>query len=139
MSTKQIGFAAVASMALTGCGGSSGGGSGTLNLAITDSPVDGVEQVVVEFTGVSLKPRGGDEFDVVFDEPLTVDLRTLNSGNTAMLLDGEVVPAGAYDWIRLHVNAEFDSVLDSYVVEDGGGQVELRVPSGANRGLRLVS
>ena len=139
MSTKRISFAAVASIALTSCGGSSGGGSGTLNLAITDSPVDGVEQVVVEFTGVSLKPRSGDEIDVVFDEPLAIDLKTLNSGNTAMLLDGEVVPAGAYDWIRLHVNAEFDSVLDSYVVEDGGGQVELRVPSGANSGLRLVS
>ena len=43
MSTKHVGFAAFASIALAGCGGRTGGGSGTLDLAITDSPVDGVE------------------------------------------------------------------------------------------------
>ena len=125
---------------LAGCGGGSGGGgTGALSLAVTDGPVDGVDEVVVEFTGVTLKPRGGSAFDVTFDAPLSIDLKSLHSGNSELLLDGEVVPAGAYEWIRLDVNAEFDNVLDSYVTEEGGGQVELRVPSGENSGLKLVS
>jgi Domain of unknown function (DUF4382) len=134
-------FTACCSIAiLAGCGGGGGGGgSGALSLAITDAPVDGVEQVIVEFTGVTLKPAGGAAFDVEFDAPVTVDLKALDAGNSELLLDGEIVPAGRYEWLRLAVNAEFDDRFDSYVVEDGGGQVELRVPSGANSGLKLVS
>lgn len=128
---------------LAGCGGggsSDGGGTtGALSLAITDGPVDGVEQVVVEFTGLSLKPKSGNAFDIDFAAPLSIDLKSLNSGNTGILLNAEQVPAGEYNWLRLKVNAEFDNVMDSFVIEEGGGQVELRVPSGANSGLKLVS
>jgi hypothetical protein len=125
---------------LVGCGGGGGGdGTGAISLQVTDAPVDGVEQVVVEFTGVTLKPQGGSAFEIVFDEPVVTDLKALHSGNTEILLDGEIVPAGHYEWVRLAVNAEFDNVFDSYVVEDGGTQVELRVPSGEQSGLRLVS
>lgn len=140
MDGRTMGGAALAIGLLAGCGGgSSGGGTGSLTMAVTDGPVDGVDQVVVEFTGVTLKRQGGPPFDVVFAAPLSVDLRSLNSGNTELLLDGELVPSGQYEWIRLNVNAEFDGDLDSYVIEEGGGQVELRVPSGENSGLKLVS
>ena len=140
MATRQLALTAFSIVALAGCGGGGGGnGTGSLSLALTDAPVDGVDQVVVEFTGVTLKPQGGTAVDVTFDQPVSVDLKALHSGNTGLLLDGEIVPAGRYEWIRLAVNAEFDSVLDSYVMEDGGGQVELWVPSGANSGLKLVS
>lgn len=137
--TRLTGTALAISLLAACGGGSGGGGNGSLTLAVTDGPVDGVDQVVVEFTGVTLKPQGGSAFDVVFDLPLAIDLKTLNSGNTELLLDGETVPSGRYEWIRLNVNANFDNVLDSYVVEEGGGQVELRVPSGDNSGLKLVS
>lgn len=140
MDGRKLTGTALAIGLLAGCGGgSSGGGSGSLTLAVTDGPVEGVDQVVVEFTGVTLKPRGGSAFDIVFDAPIQVDLKALNSGNTELLLDAETVPSGEYEWIRLDVNAEFDEVLDSYVIEEGGGQVELRVPSGENSGLKLVS
>jgi hypothetical protein len=139
MSSRHFSLASLSVLALAGCGGGGGSSTGSMSLAITDAPVDGVDQVVVEFTGVTLKPQGGSAFDVVFDQLLSVDLKTLHSGNTEILLDGEIVPAGRYEWIRLAVNAEFDNVYDSYVIEEGGGQVELRVPSGANSGLKLVS
>ncbi len=139
MSSRHFSLAALSLLAVAGCGGGGGSSNGSLNLDITDAPVDGVDQIVVEFTRVTLKPRGGSAFDVVFDQPLSVDLKTLHSGNTEVLLDGEIVPAGRYEWVRLAVNAEFDNVFDSYVIEEGGGQVELRVPSGANSGLKLVS
>jgi hypothetical protein len=48
------------------------------------------------------------------------------------------VLAGEYEWIRLKVNAEADAVMDSYITIDGA-QCELRIPSGAETGLKLVS
>jgi len=126
---------------LGGCGGGGGSdnGTGQISVGITDGAVDGVAEVWVQFTGVTLKPKNGSAIDFVFDMPLSVNLLTLNETNTQVLLNGEDVPAGEYNWIRLNVNAEFDGAMDSYVVEDGGGQVELRVPSGVNSGLKLVS
>ena len=57
----------IAALAFAGCNGSSmsGGGTGTLNLAITDTPVDGAASVVVTFTGVEIQPAdmSGDDSD----------------------------------------------------------------------------
>lgn len=129
--------AGLAAALLAACGGGSGGGgTGTVSLAITDAPVDGVSEVVVEFEAIELKPREGAPIRFEFTEPLSVDLRSLTGDNTEVLLNGEAVPAGEYNWIRLVVNAAFDNVMDSYVLTEGGQQVELRVPSGE---VRLVS
>jgi len=122
---------------LTACGGGGGGGgTGVVSLAITDAPVDGVDQVWVEFQSIELKPKNGSAIRFDFDAPLSVDLKTLDGSNTEVLLDNEEVPAGEYNWIRLIVNADFDGVFDSYVMTDTGEQVEIRVPSGE---LKLVS
>ena len=54
---------------LVGCGGGGGGQSeGVFSLAITDGPVDNATSVVVEFTGVSIKPEGGEAINFDFDE-----------------------------------------------------------------------
>lgn len=128
-------------VASTGCGGGGGGGdggTGTLTLSITDAPVDGATAVVVEFTGVELKPAGGGRVTFDFDSPRQIDLLALQGGASEPLLDGVEVPAGNYSWIRLAVNAERD-VLDSYVELDGGARVSLFIPSGAESGLKLQS
>jgi hypothetical protein len=62
----------------------------------------------------------------------------LTGGLTAELLSDTEVPAGGYNWVRLAVNAEFDNVYDSYAMTPTG-QIELRVPSGSQNGLKLVS
>ena len=131
------------------CGG--GGGStpaesvipsqpvtGIINIAITDAPVDEVSVVNVQFTAVTLKPSSGDEIEIIFDSPKDFDLLTLTGGMTAELLSDTVVPAGAYSWLRLAVNADFDNIFDSFAMTPTG-QVELRVPSGSQNGLKLVS
>jgi len=57
-------FLAVALLILTGCNGSSGiGGMGTLNLSISDTPVDGATSVLITFTGIEIQPGGGDQQD----------------------------------------------------------------------------
>lgn len=130
-----------------GGGGAAGDATGRISLLLTDarSAFEDVESVFVEFTGVTLKPQAGDEIFIRFqdlDPPVdtkTIDLMTLTDGAVTALIDGVELPAGSYNWIRLHVNAQFDNVFDSYAEKVGGQQVELQVPSGEQAGLRLVS
>jgi len=150
MTKKTAPFSAALIIFLGACGGggSSDGGidsapdpadaTGTLRIAITDAPVTDVSVVNVQFTGVTLKPADGDEIVITFDTPRDFDLLTLTDGATADLLADTVVPSGSYDWVRLAVNAEFDNVFDSYAMRPTG-MVELRVPSGSQSGLKLVS
>lgn len=120
---------------LVACSGSDDG-NGTLNIAITDAPVDDVSAVVVQFSGVSLKPASGPPIDFDFDTPESIDLYTLTNGATDTLLN-ESLPPGQYQWVRLNVDASFDNVFDSYVMSNGL-QIELQVPSGSQTGLQLV-
>lgn len=134
--------AAVASLAA--CGGSSsdssdnGSAMGSFSLALTDGPVDSANQVVVDFSGVSIKPVNGGVIEFLFDESRQIDLLQLQGTASAVIISDEMVPAGTYEWIRLHVNAEHDDVLDSFIELGDGSQLELRVPSGSQSGLKLV-
>ena len=141
---KSVLISASAAVMLAACGG--GGGSappqdatGIINIAITDAAVDNVDVVNVRFTGVTLKPQSGDELVFEFDTPKDIDLLALQGGNTAELLSNTQVPVGPYNWLRLAVLAEFDNDFDSYAMMEDGTQLEIRVPSGSQSGLRLVS
>lgn len=147
-------------------GGTTTGSTSTVTLGITDAPVDSAEEVVVQFSGVEFIPAddsdsgentggtdgstGGDsgstdgsgsgataETTFEFETPVSIDLLLLTGSLRDTLLEGEELPAGNYAQIRLMVNAEHDSVMDSYIVIDGA-QHELRVPSGSQSGLKLV-
>lgn len=151
---------------LSACGGSDGnsndpnsGGTASFTLGITDAPVDGADEVVVQFTGIEFKinadedATGGDagtppaegsntentatDTNITFAEPKTIDLLALQGGVRELLLDGQELPAGQYGQIRLLVQAEIDTVFDSYITVDGA-QHELRIPSGSQTGLKLV-
>lgn len=131
-------FLAVTSALVAGCNGSSSGSdTGRLSLNVTDAPVDSASKVVVSFSGVELQ-SGGSRTEILFDEPRTIDLLALQGSNSANLLEGQELPAGEYQWMRLLVNAEQDSVLDSYIEFEDGSVQELSVPSGSQTGLKLV-
>jgi hypothetical protein len=142
-SVIRVGAFALAGVAMSACGGGGGSsapaalGQGTLSVAMTDAPVDDVTELHIEFDGVVVKPKNGAQLEFPFTTPVTLDLAMLTEDNTATLLNGEVLPAGEYNWIRLDVNADCDTVMDSFVRDQAGGQVELRVPSA--RGLQLSS
>lgn len=121
-------------LGLAGCPGSSdSGGSGMLSVAITDTPVDSVQNVVVAFTGIDVHgPSGIVSFQ--FQQEKTVDLLTLQGGNDDVLISRSPLPAGDYQWIRLELD-----LGNSYVVADDGNQYPLTVPSGSETGLKLVS
>ncbi|HET7587249.1 MAG TPA: DUF4382 domain-containing protein [Gammaproteobacteria bacterium] len=107
--------------------------TGTLNLAVTDAPIDSAQAVVIAFTGIEIHgPRGTKAFD--FDSPKTIDLLKYQGSNAAVLLDGATLDAGNYQWIRLDVDAG-----QSYITLDDGSRHDLVIPSGAESGLKLVS
>jgi hypothetical protein len=106
----------------------------TLNLGLTDAPVSGVTKVWIQFTGVEVKPAGGNPIDFTFSPEKAFDLLTLQGGTTATFLNGTTVPAGQYEWVRLMVDTKPGA---SYVV-DSTGQHDLTIPSGAETGLKLI-
>lgn len=126
---------------LTGCSGGSDDSpapqTGTLTLQVTDAPVDSVVELWIQFTGVTLKPQDADALTIEFDAPANIDLRSLTGSNTSDLLDSHEVAAGDYNWIRLHVNAVEDGVMDSFVMTDTGQMIELEVSN--QQFLQLVS
>lgn len=126
--------------ALAGCGGGGGGSApdtGRMSLSVTDAPVDDASSVVVQFSGVAFK-REGESADAVrtLSPSRQIDLLEYQQGRAALLLDGVTLPAGRYEWVRLIVDAQ-PSVRDSYITLTTGEECELRVPSGAESGLKL--
>lgn len=114
-----------------------GAGTGKLTLAVTDAPVDGATSVVVQFTGVEVKPADGSAKSFDFDAPRQIDLLALTGTHSDNLLDEVTVDAGRYEWVRLKVDANEDGVMDSYITLTDGSQHELEVPSGDQSGLKL--
>lgn len=126
-------------LAACGGGGGMGSGSSTLNLGITDGPIDSATSVVISITGVELQPSGGGKAVTVnFKTPTSVDLMQDTNGKATGLLSGESVPAGNYQWIRLLVNVASDGTVANSYIDINGGQYPLRIPSGAQTGLKLV-
>lgn len=130
---------AICAVLLAACGGGSDAtsSSGALSLKITDAPVDSADAVVVVFTGVELKPQNGPAFSVDFSTPKSIDLYALQGGVTRDLLDNQTVPAGQYEWLRLKVRTD-DTASDASYIEIDGAVYNLRIPSGAQTGLKLV-
>jgi hypothetical protein len=152
------------SFGLLACGGGGGGGSvggstGTLSVGVTDAPVDDVKKVLVQFTGVAVKPSEGDAIDIPLSgdsqtcldlldevdpvptpvgEPTVrcIELKELQGTMSANLLENVVLNAGKYNWIRLDVDADL-GVLDSIVELDDGSVQSLYIPSGSQTGLKL--
>src|SRR3954463_9723226 len=129
---------------LAACGG--GGDStdapaapqfGRLTLRITDSPVTAAKRVVVQFTGLEIKPRAAAQPEVFDFAPRQIDLLALDGGGSEILLSDELLPAGEYEWIRLKVNAGRDG-SDSFIELEDGSQHPLFIPSGNQTGLKLI-
>jgi hypothetical protein len=103
---------------LLGCGGDGSlsarvdDGTGTLNVHLTDAPIDmsNVQSVEVTITGVIVYPSDETMPDpspgspiVLMTHPETFDLLTLTGGATTLLASGEV-PAGSFNRIRLEIS-----------------------------------
>ncbi|HUG72828.1 MAG TPA: DUF4382 domain-containing protein, partial [Steroidobacteraceae bacterium] len=121
---RGCGALAAACLVVAGCGGD--GETSTLNLALTDAPLDNATTVWLQFTGVEVKPENGSAETFMFPAPKGFNMLTLQNGNAAELLGDTTVDAGDYEWVRLIL----DAPGTSYVIDDSG-QHELTIPSGA--------
>jgi uncharacterized protein DUF4382 len=133
----KIAGLAVAATSLIACSGGGGGTDGTtLTVSLMDAPVDDVTAVNVEITALWLKGPGSAAKQLKLSQtPMKVNLLDLNDQNAALLIDGQAIDPGSYEWLDMDVSADFDGVLDSFVMTKVGGQEEIRVPSGR---VRLV-
>ena len=123
----------IATLAACNGSGSSGSGTGSMSMAITDTPVDSAQTVMVAFTGVTLHGPDGTK-TITFPQEKTMNLLSLQGNASATLLPSTTVAAGQYQWIRLNLD-----LANSYIVTDSGAQYPLTVPSGSQSGLKLVS
>lgn len=137
-SSGIVSAAMAASLLLAGCGGSGGGSpdSGSLTIAVTDAPVDDAAAVVVAMTEFEFKPAGDEPpFRVpVAGAPRELDLTEFTDGASATVIDGESVPAGDYEWMRIY----FDESLSFIQLESDGAMYPLVIPSGDQTGFKLV-
>ena len=137
---------------LTACGGGGGGGgggasTGTASISLTDAPIDDAKEVVVRFDGAEFQPANGARVMVYLSDttgtcevvtvpdttkPCEVDLTDYTGNNKVTLLDNVTLPAGPYSWVRLILNAN-----PGYITLLNDSQFDLRVPSGAQTGLKL--
>ena len=132
---RPVLFAACLALALACSSGSASvhAGTGTIQIHITDAPLDlsTVEKVEVTITDVVVYP-GDDESDMptvdargpieLVTHPKTFDLLTLTGGATDLLASGEV-PAGDYSRIRLVVS-------DATLTYKDGTTAPLKIDSG---------
>jgi len=167
MKRSGSGLVCTLAFALAACSGSgsgvedqsqppSTGDTGFFNLSISDAPIKDAAKVCIRFDGVELKHADSDERETIdFDQPEVVNLLANQGPNSHPIVTNVEVPAGAYEWIRLKVQAERglgggandadptselcdDATENSYLVRDSGPLHNLFIPSGSQRGLQLI-
>jgi hypothetical protein len=109
-----------------------------MRLSVSDAPpADNAMHVIVVFTGVELTANSGSPVAITFAAPKSIDLMTQSGSASAVLFD-QPIPPGSYGQIRLMVVAD-GSANNSYIDFADGSRMGLRVPSGSETGLKLVS
>ncbi len=134
-----------AALGVAACGGGNSSGmmappmsQPQMKLSVGDAPpADNATHVVVVFTGVELTGDSGNPVTITFPTPKSIDLMTQSGTASAVLFD-QPIPPGSYGQIRLMVTAD-GSANNSYIDFADGSRLGLRVPSGSETGLKLVS
>ncbi len=115
---------------------SSGSGSANSNfsLRITDAPIDGLENVVLQFSAVEMKLQSGAWTKYTLPAPQPIDLLALQGLTTADLLINMPIEAGDYKQLRFIVD---DAPMANRVKIKGGAWAEMEVPKGSTTGLKV--
>lgn len=99
---------------------------GSLKLSVTDAPIDSVQQVRLSISAIDLKPESKAVESIEFDPPVVINnLLDLTGGQLQTLLSSYDLPAGDYQWLRLHVEAGAGA---SFVIDDDGNDFDLYTP-----------
>ena len=132
---------AVSATLLAACGGSgSSASTGTLKLAMTDSPGCGYDHVYVTVTKIRVHQSASAAStdsgwrEITVASPQKIDLLSLTNGALQEL--GQLpLPAGRYEQVRLVLSG--DALANSLVLSGTSNQIELRTPSAQQSGYKL--
>ena len=132
---------AVSASLLVACGGSSSSAStGTLKLAMTDSPGCGYDHMYVTVTKIRVHQSASAAStdsgwrEITVASPQKIDLLSLTNGALQEL--GQLpLPAGRYEQVRLVLSG--DALANSLVLSGTSNEIELRTPSAQQSGYKL--
>ncbi|MCM0614368.1 DUF4382 domain-containing protein [Marinobacter sediminum] len=116
--------ALAAGIAACGGGSSDTASTGTVNVGLTDAPVDNAVEVNVEVEALVLKHSDGERSRFEFKMAEPVDLLKLTGGKVMSLLEDEEVAAGEYNWMRLELGNG-----NTIKLKTDGGLYDLTTPS----------
>ena len=108
-----------------------------IQILLTDAPVDYIGEALVDIGRVTLV--GGDGGHIVLSEDGTdgfVNLLDFQNAATMPLAEADIEP-GAYSQLRMVVEAARVTMAEGYTFRDGSTEMELKVPSGAQTGIKL--
>lgn len=89
--------------------------TGNLTVAVTDSPIDDATAVWINFLGIKLYDSNGYQTEITFEEPINVDLLSLQGSNSEEILIE--FPVTAKNYSLLTFNIDFN---ESYMVTNEG-------------------
>jgi len=115
---------------LVACGGSSSGGSGSMNVHLVDGPIAGYQEINVNIQTVEISGNGG--WKTLGTPNKTINLLNLVGGVDETLAAGATLPAGHYQQMRLVLGSG-----NTVKLADGTVQ-PLIVPSGLQTGIKLI-
>lgn len=140
--TRQL--LSLSAIALTGVLACQGTGPqfATVSLYLTDAPSDQIASAQVWISQAYLVGGGGDAEETtprftISDTPQQYDLLQLQDGVTA-LLGSDLIPVGDYAQLRLVVDSAQVTLVDGVTFADGSTSRSLKVPSGAQSGIKVV-
>jgi hypothetical protein len=111
---------------------------GRVTLSVADAPVDSVDAVVVQFSGVTFVRDDGERQTVTLSPPIQVDLLNAAGGDSVELLS-QSIDTGRYRRIELEVDGSSTST-ESYVVARGSAErTPLFVPDEFISGLEVTA
>lgn len=133
---------AAVAIVLAGCGGGGEapgapdggtvGTSGTVRVLLTDAPVADLAEVWVNIIGVELVPGDGSPIIALDSDELPGQFELLSLADDPFELGVVQAPAGAYEQVRLILAAD-----GHYLIDADGNEHALRVPSGAQTGIKV--
>lgn len=109
---------------------------GRITLSVTDAPIDGAEEVVVQFSSVTFERDDGTRELVDLRPPLRIDLSRLTGELSEVVISEQPLPASGYRAIEFGIDGS-QTTQESYVQLTNGGRLPLFVPDEVADDLRV--
>lgn len=110
----------------------------TIRVLLTDAPVDYIKAAEVDIGLVELVPADDGPHVLLAEDGSDgfVNLLDFQEGATTPIAEAEIDP-GSFVQLRLVVEAARVTLADGYEFRGGGTSMDLKVPSGAQTGIKL--